>query len=42
MTELLAASALGKANAFFSGGDGKAMLAIHEGLSNEVLQEEGI
>ena len=40
MTKLPAASALGKADTFLSGGDDKAVPAIHERLPNEVLHRE--
>ena len=38
MTELPAASTLGKANTFLSGGDDEMVLVIHKGFPNEVLQ----
>ena len=40
MTEPPALSALGKADAFFGGGDDEAVPAIHKGLSDKVLHGE--
>ena len=40
MTKSPAASALGKADVFFGGGNNKAMSAIHERLPDEVLYRE--
>ena len=40
MTESPALSALDKANVFFGRGNDKVMLAIHEGLTDEVLHGE--